>query len=56
MEFTQTNHSTKIFDELHARLDFFVDKITLVSQDEFFIVAKLLVQLNLFYVVLNFSS
>jgi hypothetical protein len=46
MEFTQINHSTKIFDELHARFDFFVDKITLVPQDEFFIVAKLLVQLN----------
>jgi hypothetical protein len=43
MEFTQINHSTKIFDELHARFDFFVDKLNLIPQDEFFIVAKLLV-------------
>jgi hypothetical protein len=49
MEFTQINHSTKIFDGLHARFDFFVDKTILVPQDEFFIVAKLLVQLNIMY-------
>jgi hypothetical protein len=48
MGFTQINHSTKIFNELHAHFDFFIDKITLVPQDEFFIVAKLFHRLNIY--------